>query len=466
MSTLKFLGATQQVTGSCYLIETSNGRVLLDCGMYQGEMRPEIILDKIFKFDPTSIDAVILSHAHLDHSGLLPRLSREGYRGPVFVTKPTADLLGVMLKDAAFLQEKDVQWENKCRMRTGKALIDPLYDIEDVEKTLNLLQYTNYNERVPCITGIEFRLREAGHIIGSSIVEVWIKDKKDTKKIVFSGDLGNNCSPLLRDPAIIESADILLMESTYGDRDHQKPHKTLEEFKQVLDSAMDGGGNVFIPSFAVGRTQDILYHLGRLYRKGELKQQKVFLDSPMATSVSQIYARHRDLYNNDDEAFTKSIHDGWEDWLPILTYTRTTEESIALNTIKSGAIIIAGSGMCTGGRIRHHLKHNLWRSKSHIVFTGFQARRTLGRSLVDGARDVRFMGQAFSVKAKIHTLGGFSAHAGQTQLLDWAGGFKGKQPQLYLVHGELDKMLILQKEFNKKYNWYANIPSPGEKISI
>jgi metallo-beta-lactamase family protein len=466
MSTLKFLGAAQQVTGSCYLIETSHGKVLLDCGMYQGEMRPEKVPDKIFKFDPKSIDAVILSHAHLDHSGLLPRLSREGFRGAVFVTKPTADLLGVMLKDAAFLQEKDVEWENKTRLRTGKPPIEPLYDMQDVEQTLKLLSYANYNERVPGITGIDFRFREAGHIIGSAIVEVWVKDKKNEKKIVFSGDLGNNCSPLLRDPATIDSADILLMESTYGDRDHQKPHKTLEEFKNVLDTAMAGGGNVFIPSFAVGRTQDILYHLGRLHRKGELKQQKVFLDSPMATMVSQIYKRHSDLYNNDDQAFNTSILNGWDDWLPILTYTRTTEESMALNTVTSGAIIIAGSGMCTGGRIRHHLKHNLWKSKSHIVFTGFQARRTLGRSLVDGAKDVRFMGQAFSVKAQIHTLGGFSAHAGQTQLLEWAGAFKGKKPELYLIHGELEKMLKLQKEFSKKYNWYANIPSTNEKITI
>jgi len=466
MPTLKFLGAIQQVTGSCYLIETSRGKILLDCGMYQGEAHPEKAPKKIFPFDPKSIDAVILSHAHLDHSGLLPRLSREGYRGPILVTRPTGNLLDVMLKDAAFLQEKDIEWENKFRLRKGKEPIEPLYDLKDVDKTLGLLRVINYNESVPVITGIEIRFREAGHIIGSSIVEVWVRDKKKSTKIVFSGDLGNNCSPLLRDPATIESADILLMESTYGDRDHQKPHKTLEEFKHVLDTAMTNGGNVFIPSFAVGRTQDILYHLGRLYRKGELKQQKVFLDSPMATSVSQIYARHSDLYNNEDQAFNKSIQIGWDDWLPILTYTRTTEESMAINTVKSGAIIIAGSGMCTGGRIRHHLKHNLWRSKSHIVFTGFQAQRTLGRSLVDGAKEVRFMGQEFSVKAHIHTLGGFSAHAGQTQLLEWAGSFQGKRPQLYLIHGELEKMLVLQKKLMEKYNWYASIPSSGEEISI
>jgi len=466
MPTLKFLGAIQQVTGSCYLVETEQGEILLDCGMYQGELRPEKIPEKIFNFDPKSIDAIILSHAHLDHSGLLPRMTREGYRGPVFVTEPTRDLLEVMLKDAAFLQEKDIEWENKWRARAGKELIEPLYDIKDVKNVLGLLTAIGYNQRTPVISGIEVRFRDAGHIIGSAIVELWVNEKGNNKKIVFSGDLGNHSSPLLRDPEIIETADILLMESTYGDRDHQNADKTLEEFKQVLDAAIDSGGNTFIPSFAVGRTQDLLYHLGRFYRNGALKQQKVFLDSPMATNVSEIYARHSDLYNEEDPEFNKAILIGWENWLPILTYTCTTRESMALNNIKSGAIIIAGSGMCTGGRIRHHFKHNLWRKQNHIIFAGFQARGTLGRTLVDGAKQVKFMGQEFAVKAKVHTLGGFSAHAGQSQLLDWAGRFQKKRPHLYLVHGELDKMLALQNKFLEKYNWYANIPAPGETIPL
>ena len=434
--------------------------------MYQGEMRPEKIPEKYFDFDPATMDAVILSHAHLDHSGMLPRLTRDGYRGPVFVREPTRDLLGVMLKDAAFLQEKDIEWENKLRARAGKELIEPLYDIKDVEKVLGLLTTFGYNQRTKVISGIEVRFRDAGHIIGSAIVELWVNENGNSNKIVFSGDLGNRCSPLLRDPEVIDSADYLLMESTYGDRDHQNADETLKEFKQVLDAAIDDGGNTFIPSFAVGRTQDLLYHLGRFYRSGALKQQKVFLDSPMATNVSEIYARHSDLYNEEDPEFNKAILIGWEKWLPILTYTCTTKESMALNKIKSGAIIIAGSGMCTGGRIRHHFKHNLWRSKSHIVFTGFQARGTLGRTLVDGAKQVKFMGQEFSVKAKVHTLGGFSAHAGQSQLLEWAGRFQKKRPHLYLVHGELDKMLVLQNKFLEKYNWYANIPAPGETIPL
>ena len=399
-------------------------------------------------------------------SGSPKGVARDGYRGPLFVTEPTCDLLGVMLKDAAFLQEKDIEWENKMRLRTGKEPIEPLYDKNDAENALGLLKSLDYNQRTQVISGVELRFRDAGHIIGSAIVELWVNENGNSKKIVFSGDLGNSFSPLLRDPEIIETADILLMESTYGDRDHRKADETLKEFKQVLDTAINDRGNTFIPAFAVGRTQDLLYHLGKFYRKGILKQQKVFLDSPMATHVSEIYARHRDLYNNEDPEFNKAILKGWENWLPILSYTRTTQESMALNNITSGAIIIAGSGMCTGGRIRHHFKHNLWRSRNHIVFTGFQARGTLGRNLVDGAKQVKFMGQEFAVKAKIHTLGGFSAHAGQSQLLDWAGQFQKKRPHLYLVHGELDKMLALQNKFHEEYNWHASIPAPRETIQL
>jgi len=466
MATLTFLGAIQQVTGSCYLIETGRKSILLECGMYQGELRPENMPDKLFRFDPKSIDAVVLSHAHLDHSGLLPALTRNGFNGPVFTTTPTRDLLDVMLKDAAFLQEKDVEWENKRRQRTGKEPVSPLYDMNDVERVLSLLNTLDYEQRRQVIPEVEVCFRDAGHIIGSAIVELWIKDKGHTRKLVFSGDLGNHFSPLLRDPATVQAADVLLLESTYGDRDHRPLAGTMDEFKQTLVQAFQDGGNVYIPSFAVGRTQDLIYRLGQFYRKGELKQQKVFLDSPMATSVSEIYTRHTALYNEEDPEFNEAIQGGWKDWLPILSYTRTTEESMALNNIVSGAIIIAGSGMCTGGRIRHHLKHGLWRSKNHIVFVGFQARGTLGRALVDGAKQVRFMGEEFSVKAQIHTLGGFSAHAGQTQLLSWAGKFQGTQPRLYLVHGELEKMLVLQKHFHEKYDWYANIPDLGETIAL
>jgi len=465
MATLQFLGAIRQVTGSCYLIETDSARVLLECGLIQGENHHRTVEQGIFEFAVNSIDAVIVSHAHLDHSGLLPRLTREGYRGAIFVTIPTADLLDIMLKDAAFLQEKDNEWENRRRARAGDEPVDPLYDIQDVEKVLAQLQATAYGERVQVLDGIELCYRDAGHIIGSAIVELWITESGATRKLVFSGDLGNNCSPLLKDPAVVSEADTLLLESTYGDRDHRPMENTITEFAEILDTAMQKGGNVYIPSFAVGRTQDLLYRLGRFYREGKLPQQKIFLDSPMATSVSAVYLKYSRLYNHDDPEFIESIKGGWNSWLPMLTFTRSTEESIALNMINGGAIIIAGSGMCTGGRIRHHLKHNLWNRKNHLVFVGFQARGTLGRSIVDGAQKVNLMGNEIAVRAQVDTLGGFSAHAGQSQLLQWAGNFKQK-PNLHLVHGELEKMLALQKRFMNVHNWYASIPEPGERIEI
>lgn len=466
MASLRFLGAIQQVTGSCYLIETDEVKILLECGMIQGELKPEKKVKKLFQFNPHEIDYVILSHAHLDHSGLLPGLVREGYRGPIFVTTPTYDLLEIMLKDAAFLQQKDVEWENKRRMRSGKKAIDPIYDIEDVEQVLEQLITLEYEQIADITQSINLCFRDAGHIIGSAIVELWIKENGQTRKLVFSGDLGNSCSPLLRDPAIIEEADVLLMESTYGDRNHRLASETIDEFREALNEAMDDGGNVFIPSFAVGRTQDLLYHLGQFYNDGVLGQKKVYLDSPMATRVSEVYLRYTQLYNRDNPEFSQKIKQGWKNWLPVLTETLTTEESMALNTISSGAIIIAGSGMCTGGRIRHHLKHNLWHRRSHILFVGFQAQGTLGRALVDGAKQVRFMGMEFIVNAQVHTLGGFSAHAGQDQLLEWAGNFDQVKTRLYLVHGELDKMLAFQKACVEKYQWYANIPMLGTVIEI
>lgn len=471
MASLQFLGATRQVTGSCYLIETERARVLLECGMIQGENHNHEHNNhrendaSAFRFDVSRIDAVVLSHAHLDHSGLLPRLVREGYRGPVYVTAPTADLLEIMLKDAAFLQQKDIEWENRRRTRGNRESIEPLYDMQDVERVLEQLAPLAYGERTAVANGVEVCYRDAGHIIGSSIVELWINDAGSSRKLVFSGDLGNRCSPLLRDPEIITDADVLLLESTYGDRHHRPLDHTLEEFVNILDTAMQKGGNVYIPSFAVGRTQDVLYRLGHFFREGKLKQQKVFLDSPMATQVSDVYVKYSKLYNHDDPEFNNVIKSGWQHWLPMLTYTRTTEESMALNAITGGAVIIAGSGMCTGGRIRHHLKHNLWNRNNQLVFVGFQARGTTGRAIVDGAKTINLMGDEISVNAQVHTLGGFSAHAGQGQLLEWANHFS-KRPKLYLVHGELEKMLVLQEKFMDEFSWYANIPAPGQQVKL
>ncbi|MDP3846559.1 MAG: MBL fold metallo-hydrolase [Pseudomonas sp.] len=467
MALLSFLGATQQVTGSCYLIETRDGsKVLLECGMRQGHHEAEEGNRAPFAFDPNSLNTVVLSHAHLDHSGLLPRLVAAGFRGPIFATEATCELLELMLLDSAHLQEKDAEWENKWRARSGQPAITALYTVADVEQTLKQLRPLPYECEQQVAPGVQVTFHEAGHILGAAIVELLIEDHHLQRRLVFSGDLGNTCSPLMRDPSILTKADVLMLESTYGDRDHRCSEDTLDELAEILQAAHRDGGNVLIPSFAVGRTQDLIYYLGRFYQEGRLPQQVVFLDSPMAIRANAVYSHYREQLDPADRARLgakggKRV----EDWLPILRCTADADESMAINRIKSGAIIIAGSGMCTGGRIVHHFKHNLWRPECHVVFPGFQAKGTLGRSLVDGASRVKVLHQPIAVKAKIHTLGGFSAHAGQSQLLDWVKHFE-HHPELYLVHGELEKMQALQQVLHEKLNWIANIAEPGEQIAL
>ncbi len=467
MATLRFLGATGQVTGSCYLIETAHARILLECGMFQGDSQTEGTNRQPFAFDPRGIDAVVLSHAHLDHSGLLPRLAREGFRGPVYATPATHDLIALMLKDAAHLEEKDTEWENKVRRRAGKETITPLYTLADVETVLELRHPVEYDTRRHLSADIDLRFRDAGHILGSSIVELWIRDNGSTTKLVFSGDLGNKDSFLLRDPTPVDEADIVLMESTYGDRNHRPPKETIEEFRLALQAAARSGGNVLIPAFAVGRTQEILYLLGRFFQAGELPQRAVFLDSPMAIAATEIYHDHMTLFNREELAeLHRADAANLLAWLPVLRTSRTAEESMAINQITGGAIIIAGSGMCNGGRIRHHLKYNLWRSEAHVIFVGFQARGTPGRALVDGAQQIHLMGSEIAVKARIHTLGGFSAHAGQRQLIDWLRGLGTRRPRVYLVHGETEKAEILRVRIREELGLEARIPSMGERIAI
>lgn len=467
MALLTFIGAIQQVTGSCYLLESREGaRVLLECGMHQGRREEESQNRSAFPFDPRSLDAVVLSHAHLDHSGLLPRLVAEGYRGPIHATEASCELLELMLLDSAFLQEKDAEWENRWRARQGKPAIKPLYTIANTEQALSQTRRHGYGEPVEIAKGVQVTFHNAGHILGSAIVELCVEDHHLHRRLVFSGDLGNTCSPLMQAPAQLHDADVLMLESTYGDRDHRPSEETIEELADILQQAHRDGGNVLIPSFAVGRTQDLIYYLGRFYQEGRLPQQAVFLDSPMAIRANAIYSRYHDQFAAKDQAAlaAKNIK-RVEDWLPVLRCTPTAEESMAINRVKSGAIIIAGAGMCNGGRIVHHFKHNLWREDCHLVFPGFQAKGTLGRLIVDGADTVKVLHQRIAVKAKVHTLGGFSAHAGQSQLLDWAAQFE-HHPELYLVHGELEKMQAFQQVLHERLNWLASIPEPGEQIAL
>ena len=361
MAALSFHGATRQVTGSCYLLETARSRVLLECGLFQGPPDVDRLNERPFPFDPRALDAVVLSHAHLDHSGLLPRLVREGFRGRVHATPQALDLLAILLKDAAFLQERDAEWENRRRQRGGKAPVEPLYTVADAEAVLELGAPLPYGKRVTVAPGVDACLRDAGHILGSAIVELWVDDDSGQRKLVFSGDLGHAAMPLLRDPEIVREADVLLLESTYGDRDHRPMPDTLEEFAQILAAAAADGGNVLIPSFAVGRTQEILYYLGEFDHQGRLPQGQVFLDSPMAIAATEVHEKHTHVFGREARAAMRHNGDNATAFPPALRYVRSAEESMALNRIKGGAIIIAGSGMCTGGRIRHHLKWNLWR---------------------------------------------------------------------------------------------------------
>ena len=466
MTNLTFFGATGQVTGSCYLLENNNFRLLLDCGLFQGSKDTEAQNTADFPFDPSSIDAVVLSHAHLDHCGRLPKLVKDGFKGKVFLTEASFSLLELMLRDAVHIQLRDTEWENKRRQRAGKKLLDPLYDLNDVDALLKLRYPISYSKEQEILPGITLSFHEAGHILGSSIVRLLINDQDNIKTLVFSGDLGNPNSPLLRDPSILVEADVLLLESTYGDRDHKPLENTLDELRETLAEAAKSEGNVIIPAFAVGRTQDLIYWLGKIQRQGGLPQQTIYLDSPMAISASDIYANNTALFNIDDPEFTKIAPQGWHAWLKGLIYSQTAAESMAVNRIAGGAIIIAGSGMCNGGRIRHHLKYNLWRRNAHIIIAGFQAEGTLGRLLIDGNKKyIKILGAEIHIAAKIHTLGALSAHADQSQLLEWAHHFKNPKPRLYLIHGEKTACLSLQTCFNRT-GWAATIPKVGDKITF
>ena len=467
MATITFYGAAQEVTGSCHLLEAPGlGRILLDCGMHQGGDAVERIQDEQFAFDPASIDAVVLSHAHLDHSGMLPRLCKEGFSGPIYCTRATADLLEIMLKDSVGLYLRDLERTNLRNSRRGKPLLEPIYTQDDVETVLTLCQGHRYTESISLGEGGSLCFYDAGHILGSAIVEICLQDKGREKRLVFSGDLGKADSVLMNVPARPGKADVLLVESTYGDRDHRGEEDTVVQLRDILRETWRAGGSVMIPAFAVGRTQDILFHLGCLYHAGELDHWEVFLDSPMAIAVTRVYDRWLKLLDGEDVRHLSDEHkNSLEKFLPTLNMAASTDESMAINRIKGGAIIIAGSGMCTGGRIRHHFKQRIWDDRNTVVFTGYQARGTLGRILVDGARNIKMFGDDYVVKARIETLGGLSAHAGQRELLEWIDSFQPR-PRTVLVHGEAQAQDVLADKLWHEQHLKVEIPTRGDSIVI
>jgi metallo-beta-lactamase family protein len=431
---LEFYGGAGEVTGSCHILTVGGRRLLLDCGMIQGGSAPDDRNRAPFPFDPAEVDAVVLSHAHIDHSGRLPVLRKRGFRGPVYTNPACRDLVRILFSDGATMAERDAERQNRRRRKSGdKRRVEPLYTLEDALAVLQQFRTVPYGQASEVIPGVELVFRDAGHILGSASVWLTLREGATERRLAFSGDLGQYDSPILCDPEPGPAVDLVLMESTYGGRLHRDRAATLEELGGILRDASRDGGNVLIPAFAVGRSQDILYELATHFEAWHLDDWKIFLDSPMAIEASEVYWKHADLFDEEAREWRRRARSLPP--LPNLSLCRTAEESMAINRMTHGAIVIAGSGMCTGGRIVHHLKHNLARPECDVVFSGFQAQGTLGRAIVDGREEVRIHGTRIKVAARVHTLGGFSAHGDQRDLLRWYDGIGGRPP-VWLVHGE------------------------------
>ena len=460
---ITFYGAAEEVTGSCYLIRNQGYHLLLECGLFQGMPADEARNREPFPFDPSTIDAVILSHAHIDHSGRLPQLVKGGYSGPIHTQRATRDLCNIMLADSAFLNEKEAEWANRKRERKGLPPVEPLYTMEDVRQTISRFNGVEYHEEHEVVPGVRFILHDAGHILGASIVELILSEGGVERRVLFSGDLGQKELPILRDPEVVSGADLLLMESTYGDRLHLSWRDTLEELRNIFLSANHRRGNILIPAFTVGRTQEILYLFGKYFHEWRLDRWQIFLDSPMGIESTEVYSRYRELYDREARKITDEKGNFFH--LPNFHLSHRTEDSMKLNQIRSGAIIMAGSGMCTGGRIKHHLKHNLWRRDSHLIISGFQARGTVGRSIVDGARHIRLWGETIKVAATVHTIGGLSAHADQQGLLNWYRRMEPRPP-VVLVHGEPSAQKIFKGVLQEDLGAEVTIATPGMRLNL
>ena len=460
---VQVFGAAGEVTGSCHLVTVGNQKILLDCGLIQGRKQDEARNAEPFPFDPKSIDAVVLSHAHIDHSGRLPMLVKAGFNGLIYTHRASRDLCRIMLKDSAFLNEKDIEWENRKRLRKGLKPVEALYTVADAQAAMSRFKGLVYDKKVRILPNATLRLSDAGHILGSSIVELWLTDAGQTRKLVYSGDIGRPGMPILQDPTFIRQADLVIMESTYGDRLHRSWEQTLEEVEHVVQETSNSKGNILIPAFAVGRTQEILYMLARYFEPWNLQRWEVFLDSPLAIEATRVFTRHSDLFDKDMTALWRENRA--QAILPNLHISRTSNQSMALNRIHSGAIIIAGSGMCSGGRIKQHLKHNIWRRECHVIISGFQAQGTLGRALVDGAKHIRLWGETVRVAATIHTVGGLSAHADQLGLKDWYAKFE-QRPPVVLVHGETSALESLSNSLKNELGAPVTIAQYGHRVDM
>lgn len=460
---LEFYGAAGCVTGSCHILKVNGKTVLLDCGLYQGKDETEGGNDG-FNFNPKEIDYLILSHAHIDHSGRIPLLYKKGFKGKVICTEATTDLCSVMLPDSGHIQEMDVEWKNRKRVRQGLESIEPLYTARMAELSMYLFNSVPYDDTVELFEGFKVRFKDAGHLLGSAFVEMFITEEgKEEIKLVYTGDVGNLDIPIIKDPAKLDYADYLIMETTYGDRLHEKTDKQFEQLANIIKDTFARGGNVIIPSFAVGRAQEIIYNLNQYIEKHIFDTLTVYVDSPLAAESTQIFKNNTECY--DDEA-ANDIKNGIN---PLqfkgLVFTKSPDESAQINKIQSGAVVISASGMCEAGRIKHHLKHNLWRKECSIVFVGYQAEGTLGRAILNGAKKIKLFGEEIAVNAKIHSLQGLSGHADRKGLSDWLDNFSKKPQKIFLVHGEKEAQESFKSYINDKgYN--AEIMKPGEVVYI
>lgn len=464
---IQFFGAAKMVTGSNILLSTNSQNILIDCGMFQGNKEKERMNYMEFPFNPKDIDLLLLTHAHIDHSGRIPKLVKDGFKGDIISTKATADLCEIMLKDSAKIQESDAEWENKKRVRAGLAEVEPLYTMEDVEDSLKHFKPYYYNQRIKLNNEISIRFRDAGHILGSSILEIWVNEAGKNTKIVFSGDLGMPGRPIINNPDYIEDADYLILESTYGDTVHEPFEKSTLDLIDIIERTAQRGGTVLIPSFAVGRTQELIYELNKHYEYNDIEEYMripVYVDSPLAVNATEVFQRNSNSFNKEttdmillgDNPFTFSN----------LRYVKSQEESIALNKANYPKVIISSSGMATAGRIRHHLKHNLWNPLNSLVFVGYQAEGTLGRILLDGAKKVKLLGEEINVALEIYDLEGFSGHADQKMLMKWIRNFKSKPKKIFLVHGEEEACQSLSNLINEYFKIESIIPNLGEKFNI
>ena len=482
---LKFVGATRTVTGSCHYIETGNTRFIVDCGMFQGENEIEKLNRVAFPFDPAALDFVLLTHAHIDHSGLIPRLVREGFEGKVYASAATIDLCKIMLLDSAHIQELEAGWQQRKAKRAGEVPFEPLYTVDDAERSLSHFEPVPFGQMINLAPDVTVRFRHAGHILGSAIVEVYLHQtnpgagpaslsepaatpavRAEEAKIVFSGDLGNVNQPIIKDPEFVSDADFLVVESTYGNRVHEDRMGSMEKLRKVIQDTWSRRGNVIIPAFAVARTQDVVYDIARLAYRREIPPVKVFIDSPMAVSATEVFDKYRDRDEFDVE--TRALIDAGGDPFdfPGLQYVQTVEESRSLNEISSGAVIISASGMCDFGRIKHHLKHNLWRPECTVLFVGFQARGTLGRRLQEGATRVKIFNEEVAVRASIESIDGYSAHADRDALLYWVKSFRTKPRKVFVVHGEEEAAEQFAAVLRTALNTWVGVPERGDTVDL